>query len=281
MNNIVKSPSKHYSPLRYPGGKSCLSNFLATVIKNNKIADCTYVEPYAGGAGAALSMLFLEQVDNIIINDLDKAIYSFWKAILNHTDAFIEKIETTPINMDEWYIQREIYQSKRSNQLDLGFATFYMNRTNRSGIIEGGPIGGVNQTGKWLIDARFNKPKLIQRIKDIASYKSRIKVTNKDGIDLLKEIHKNKNQFIYLDPPYYIKGSCLYLNHYLQDNHEKLANFLNKHNNFYWMLTYDNVPEIKELYTDRQYYDFSLQYHIDLPKLGKEVLVVSDKICLS
>jgi len=281
MNRIVKSASKHYSPLRYPGGKSCLSDFLASVIKNNKIKDCTYVEPYAGGAGAALTMLFLEKVDNIIINDLDKSIYSFWRSVLNQTDAFIEKIETTKVSMKEWYKQREIYRSKNPNQLDLAFATFFMNRTNRSGIIEGGVIGGVNQTGNWLIDARFNKPALIQRIRNIASYKSRIQVTNEDGIELLKRIHKNKNQFIYLDPPYYLKGSALYLNHYVQDNHESLAKFLNKHNNFYWVLTYDNVPEIKALYLARQYYDFSLQYHIDLPKLGNEILVHSDKISLS
>ena len=212
MQEIVKSPSKHYSPLRYPGGKSSLSCFLATLIKNNKIENCTYVEPYAGGAGAALTLLFLEKVDSIIINDLDKAIYSFWKAILNHTDKFVEKIQNVEISIEEWRRQKEIYRNKRSTQLDLGFAAFYLNRTNRSGIIEGGPIGGVNQTGKWLIDARFNKADLIERIKNIASYKSRIKVSNKDGIELLKLLHTNKNYFIYLDPPYYVKGSCLYLN---------------------------------------------------------------------
>jgi DNA adenine methylase len=281
MNSIVKSPSKHYSPLRYPGGKACLSGFLSSVIKHNKIKDCTYVEPYAGGAGAALTLLFLEKVDNIIINDLDKSIYSFWRAILNQTEAFIEKVQRTKVNMNEWHKQREIYRSKNSNQLELGFATFFMNRTNRSGIIEGGPIGGVNQTGKWLIDARFNKTELIQRIRNIASYKSRIVVTNQDGIELLKRIHKNKNQFTYLDPPYYIKGSCLYLNHYLQDNHEKLANFLNSHNNFYWILTYDNVKQIKTMYRDRKHYDFSFHYHVDIPKLGKEILVLSDKVLLN
>jgi DNA adenine methylase len=239
------------------------------------------VEPYAGGAGAALTLLFLEKVDSIIINDLDKAIYSFWKAILNHTDKFVEKIQNVEISIEEWRRQKEIYRNKRSTQLDLGFAAFYLNRTNRSGIIEGGPIGGVNQTGKWLIDARFNKADLIERIKNIASYKSRIKVSNKDGIELLKLLHTNKNYFIYLDPPYYVKGSCLYLNHYKQDNHKKLSDFLNKHNKFYWVLTYDNVKEIKELYSKRRLCDFSFNYHVDRPKLGEEILVLSDKICWS
>lgn len=281
MKSIIKSPSKHYSPLRYPGGKACLADYLGTLIKKNNINDCVYVEPYAGGSGAALTLLFLEKVDHIIINDLDKAVYSFWKAILTQTEKFIKKIDNAELSIKEWHKQRAIYRNKKANQLELGFATFYLNRTNRSGIIEGGPIGGMEQTGKWLIDARFNKEELISRIKNIASYKSRITVTNKDGIELLKELHKNKNYFIYLDPPYFVKGSCLYLNHYQQDNHEKLAKFLNNHNKFYWAMTYDNVAQIKNLYIERRLYDFNLNYHVDLPKLGKEVLVLSDKINLN
>jgi DNA adenine methylase len=236
------------------------------------------VEPYAGGAGAALTLLFLEKVDSIIINDFDRAIYSFWKSILTNTNEFIDRVMSVDLTMNEWYRQREIYRDKKSKQLDLGFATFFMNRTNRSGIIEGGPIGGVNQTGNWLIDARFNREGLSERIENIASYKSRIRVTNKDGIDLLKEVKKEKEIFVYLDPPYYVKGSCLYLNHYQQNNHTNLANFLNKSNRLNWVMTYDNVPEIKNLYPDRKVFDFSLNYHVDLPKLGKEVLILSDKI---
>ena len=278
MEKIIKAPSKHYSPLRYPGGKACLSNYLSSLVKINDISSCTYVEPYAGGSGAALTMLFLEKVDNIIINDFDKAIYSFWKSILTNTDAFVEKVNSVNLSMKEWYRQREIYRNKRSKQFDLGFAAFYLNRTNRSGIIEGGPIGGLDQTGEWLIDARFNRKELIERIENIASYKGRIRVMNEDGIELLKKVHKNKNHFIYLDPPYFVKGSCLYLNHYQQDNHEKLAKFLNAHNNCYWVLTYDNVKQIKKLYPDRRLYNFNLNYHVNSPKLGKELLVLSDKV---
>jgi DNA adenine methylase len=281
MSNIVASPSKHYSPLRYPGGKSCLYGYLSSLIKKNNIKECSYIEPYAGGAGAALTLLFLEKVDSIVINDLDKAIYSFWKSIISNSKDFIGKIRSTEITIDEWHNQREIYKNKKSKQLDLGFAAFFLNRTNRSGIIEGGPIGGISQKGKWLINARFNKEKLISRIQNIASYRARIKVINKDGIELLKETHKEKNQFVYLDPPYYIKGSCLYLNHYNQENHIKLANFLNRHNNFYWVLTYDSVAGVKDLYKNRRLYDFSLNYHIGMPKVGKELLILSDKVALN
>lgn len=278
MQPIIKSPSKHYSPLRYPGGKAGLADFISFLIKQNEIKECTYIEPYAGGAGAALTLLFLEKVDNIIINDFDRAIYCFWKSVLNDTEKFVDKIYNANLSIKEWHKQRDIYRNKKAKQLDLGFAAFFLNRTNRSGIIEGGPIGGVNQTGKWLIDARFNKEELAQRIINISSYKTRIKVTNKDGVELIKELYKNKNTFIYLDPPYYVKGSSLYLNHYQEDNHAELAKFLNKHNNFYWALTYDRVLEIKALYSNRRQYNFSFNYHIDQPKLGKEILVLSDKL---
>lgn len=276
-NTIVKSASKHYSPLRYPGGKASLSLFLASLLRENKISEC-YVEPYAGGSGAALTLLMLEKVDTIIINDLDRAIYSFWKSILNSTDEFIDKIKKTRVNLHEWYRQREIYRNKNSNQFDLGFATFFLNRTNRSGIIEGGPIGGVKQNGKWLINARFNKENLIERITNIASYRSRICVKNYDGIDLMKKVYKEREFFIYLDPPYFVKGSSLYLNHYLKSNHQQLACFLNKNSKANWVLTYDNVSEIRELYEGRKIIDFKLHYFCDLPKMGKEILVISDSI---
>ena len=276
MHNIVRSPGKYYSPLRYPGGKSCLAYYISNLIELNKIGECTYVEPYAGGAGAALTMLILEKVDRIIINDLDKSVYSFWKAITTQTDRFVEKIRRINVNIHEWHFQKEVYHDKNSKQFDLGFAAFFLNRTNRSGIIEGGPIGGIQQKSAWPINARFNKTELISRIEKIASYGSRINVTNQDGIELLKSVKNNKKYFVYLDPPYYVKGSCLYLNHYNFSDHKELANFLNSHNDFYWALSYDNIEEIKKMYSKRNHFGFSIKYHIDTPKQGEELMVLSD-----
>ncbi|MCP5274891.1 MAG: DNA adenine methylase [Burkholderiales bacterium] len=268
---------KHNSPLRYPGGKSILSGFFLDLIDENNMAGCTYVEPYAGGAGSALSLLYLEKVDNILINDLDKAIYSFWKSIVTYSGQFIEKIEEVELNIEEWRKQKEIYQSKTSDAFALGFSAFYLNRTNHSGILNGGPIGGLEQKGNWKIDARFNKDSLIQKIRKISLYKNRIKVSNKDGIKLLRSLKKDKNTLIYLDPPYFDKGSSLYLNHYKPLNHEQLRDELNRANSK-WVLTYDHVPEISELYKTRQNYLFTLNYSADKPKVGKEVLVLSETL---
>lgn len=277
---VIKRPNKFYSPLRYPGGKASLSSFLFDVIDYNYIVNCTYIEPFAGGAGAALTLLFLEKVDQIIINDLDRSIYAFWKSILNYTERFIEKIRDIDVIIEEWHKQRQIYKDNGSSEFDRGFATFFLNRTNRSGIIEGGPIGGMKQNGKWKINARFNKENLIERIKKLALYRSRIKILNLDGIKLMKQICNIPNILIYVDPPYYEKGSSLYLNHYNESNHIALANFLNDNQEIFWLLTYDNVPEINALYADRTTIEFDLHYHINKPKMCKEILIKSDSIAI-
>lgn len=266
----------HYSPLRYPGGKTFLFPFFDKVIKEKKIRNTTYVEPFAGGAGAALALLFLEKVDNIVINDLDKAIYSFWKSAIFDSERFVEKILTTPITIKEWREQKKIYNNKKSNYFNLGFSTFFLNRTNMSGILDGGPIGGVNQNGRWKINARFNKGKLIEKILQLSLYKNRISLFNEDGLELIKDYLNKKNVFIYLDPPYFDKGATLYLNHYQKKDHEALSQKLNRNSKSFWLLTYDNCNEIKSLYKNREIINFSLNYNAYKSRKGKEIMILSD-----
>jgi len=266
----------HYSPLRYPGGKTSLFPFFDKVIKKHQLKNITYVEPYAGGAGAALALLFLEKVDRIVINDLDKAIFSFWKSVVFNSDKFVEKIYSVSLSMSEWKRQREIYRNEKKDEFSLGFATFFLNRTNISGILDGGPIGGKGQKGRWKIDARFNREKLVEKIYQLSQYKNRILVTNEDGLDLINNYLNKKNVLIYLDPPYYEKGSTLYLNHYKKNDHEKLANKLNQNPNSFWLLTYDNKSEIKSLYPLRRIVNFSLNYNAYKSRKGKEVMIFSD-----
>jgi len=276
--DIPKTKKYQYSPLRYPGGKSALFSLVDQIIKDNKLENSTYIEPFAGGAGIALSLLLLEKVNKIIINDLDRAIFCFWKTILNDTDKFIKKIQKTNVTISEWRKQKKIYLDTSSNDFDLAFATFFLNRTNRSGILNAGAIGGVEQLGNWKLDARFNKENLISRIKKISYYKDRIIVKNIDGIKLVKGLINKKSSFVYLDPPYYDKGSCLYLNHYKPEDHKKLADFLNKNKGGNWMLTYDNVEPIRELYSKRKSFEFSLNYHAHKSKKGSELLVLSNAL---
>lgn len=269
------------SPLRYPGGKTRLASFLARAVDENfkKDEKVALVEPYAGGAGASLSLLFAGKVDEIIINDLDKAIYTFWNVAVSDPEFLIRKIQSIEISIDEWKKQKRIYATSTSDK-KLAFATLFLNRTNRSGIMDGGPIGGVEQTSQWKIDARFTKRTIIDRLTQIKEYRDKIDVLGLDGIDLLKKLETDKqanNYFVFLDPPYYQKGKSLYLNHYNDENHRELAKFLEM-SSLKWIMTYDNVTYIKNLYSKKRTSRYSIQHNAFESRIGREIMIFSDDI---
>lgn len=265
------------SPLRYPGGKASLYQPLRRLIRVNGLTSGTYVEPYAGGAGAALALLVTGQVHNIVINDLDPAIYAFWKALVNEPSEFSSLIDGAELTLEEWSRQRSIYLSApRDDYMRLGFATFYLNRTNRSGALNGGVIGGKNQGGRYRIDARFNKSTLIERVRLISLYSRRITVTNLDGLSVIKNYAPRDGIFIYADPPYFDKSGSLYLNSFKESDHAVLADCLNGFNNARWLLTYDNVYKAHELYADRRRQLFSLHYSAHRVTDAQEVMIFSD-----
>ena len=273
-----KSRKNYHSPLRYPGGKTSLLPFFEKIIEDHDLEKITYIEPFAGGAGAALALLLSGKVGRIVINDLDRAIYAFWKSSVFSFAEFIKKIKKTPVTISEWKKQKAIYNDPKASLFDLGFATFFLNRTNTSGILDGGLIGGLKQKSKYKIDARFNKDALIERIQQIALYKDKISIFNKDGLQLIGEYLNKKNAFIYLDPPYFEKGATLYLNHYKKEDHEALAKKLNNSPDAFWLLTYDNKKEIKSLYPDRKIVNFSLNYNAYESRKGREVMIFSDAL---
>jgi DNA adenine methylase len=271
--------AESFSPLRYPGGKQILARVLAHLIRVNGREGGVYVEPYAGGAGAALSLLFGEYVKQVIINDADPHIHAFWDAVVNRTDEFLKLLRDTPLTVDEWKKQRQLYvKPSRCSQVRLGFATFYLNRCNRSGIIgNAGLIGGQKQTGQWKMDARFNREDLAERIERIARYKGRITLHNLDAADFIQTVVPEPSlvdrAFVYLDPPYYAKGSQLYLNHYTSENHADFAKSL-ADAAFVWVMSYDNVPEIRKLYHAYRQVSFNLGYSAREWRIGKELLII-------
>jgi len=270
------------SPLRYPGGKSVLTDYLVSVIKLNNLGNCKYIEPYAGGAGAALNLLFLEHVNEILINDADYNIFCFWNSVLNETNRLIDLINETEVNMDNWRMQKDvILKPKKYSKLKIGFATFFLNRCNRSGIITGGPIGGCHQLGKWKIDARYNKPDLIERIKKIAYHKERISLSNLDALELINSILSKggvEGCFFFLDPPYFEKGQDLYLNYYVENDHENLAHLLNSGTMPSWVLTYDNVPQVVSLYRNKRFFNYDINYSANNHRKGREIIIFSDNL---
>lgn len=270
----------YLSPLRYPGGKNKLSEFFQDIVYSNGLCGGTYIEPYAGGASIAISLLLNNHVDKIIINDVDLAVYSFWYSLINNTENLCKKICDTPVTVKEWDKQKEIQKNKKNvSCLDLGFSTFYLNRTNRSGIINGGIIGGREQNGEWKIDSRYNKKNLIKRIQNIADYGNRISLHNEDSIQFIKNIKKSLSEksIVYLDPPYYNKGSKLYVNFYKHEDHVKLSLFIKKLK-CKWILTYDYTDNILDLYRDVSRKVLTLSYSAAFKMQGIEMLAYSDNL---
>lgn len=272
-----------FSPLRYPGGKAVLANFFKDIIYINDLEGCTYCEAYAGGAGAALDLLISKTVRNIWLNDIDIHIYSFWISILKNTQKFIEKIIETDVNIDNWKIQQKIYlQPENYSTIEVGFSTFFLNRCNRSGILtKAGPIGGMEQKGNYPIYARFNKKDLLERIKLIASYSDQIKIFNLDAVAFLDRITAElnvSNVLVYMDPPYYNKGKTLYLNFYQHRDHINISEKLSETKNLKWIVSYDNVNEIQNIYNQYRTASFDLNYSLQETKKGSELFVFSNEI---
>ncbi len=235
----------------------------------------TYIEPFAGGAGIALELLEKNIVNEIVINDFDKGIYSFWKAILTETDRFIDDIRNVTLNIDEWNRQRTIIEDCSKYSYELGFATFYLNRTNRSGIIKGGVIGGIEQSGNWRMDARFNRETLIERIINIVNRKKSIHIYNKDVSSFVKRYlpKYEQNAFVYFDPPYLGKGKQLYLNFFSYDDHVRIERMINSQVNCDWVITYDDVQEIADIYQNHVLRRFDLKYSAAVKRKASEIII--------
>ncbi|HTX35995.1 MAG TPA: DNA adenine methylase [Bryobacteraceae bacterium] len=272
----------HYTPLRYPGGKGKLAPYIKQVIKENGLLDGEYVEPYAGGAAVALELLFHEYVSHIHINDVSRPIYAFWNSVLNHTDRLCQLIRDTPLDLRAWDVQKRAFAAADSaDDVALGFATFYLNRTNRSGILNGGAIGGRDQTGPWKIDARFSREELIFRVESIAKMGGRISLSGLDALEFLRAGLRAwpAKTLIYLDPPYYTKGRDLYYDFYQHEDHVKVAAFaVTKLVRQRWIVSYDNEAAIRDLYKGHQTISYSLGYSARDAREGAEVMFFSDSL---
>ena len=277
---------RYDSPLRYPGGKASLAGFLARTIGLNDLYGCTYFEPFAGGAGAALRLLREEVVSELRINDLDARITAFWHAVLNERERFVDAIWSVPLSVAEWEKQREIYRrGDTSKGFELGFATFYLNRCNRSGVLfRAAPIGGQEQNGKWKIDARFNRAALAERVIAIWQRRESIHVTNLDAREfLVHHLPRGRERgrvFAYLDPPYHSKGSRLYLNHYRDSDHKQLARYMQRQRKLNWVISYDDVPRVRDLYASCTVGCLSIRYSFQQKTQTRELVIAPTHVHL-
>jgi len=263
------------SPLRYPGGKGMLANFMKLVMLQNDLLDGHYVEVYAGGAALAWTLLFDGFVRHVHLNDVNKSLYAFWRSVLEDTDDLCKLVRDTPVTIDEWQRQKAI-QSDPDNHstLQLGFSTFFLNRTNRSGIVTGGVIGGKAQQGKWKLDARFNKPDLLARIQRIACHAEKVSIYGRDAAEFITQVVPTlpDKTLVYLDPPYHSKGKDLYQNRYTGEDHVEIANLVHGHLRHPWIVSYDAAPEVVQLYSEFQSMRYGLSYSAQSRYVGSEIM---------
>jgi DNA adenine methylase len=264
------------SPLRYPGGKAALAGFFGELIGRLGVQPATYVEPYAGGAGAGIALLRQDIVQQLVVNDVDPAVYCFWVSVVGQPELFAARIVGTPLNVEEWRRQKAIYRAAdESDPLALGFAFFYLNRTNRSGILNAGPIGGVSQNGNYKIDARFNRDQLAERVAAIGALASRITVLGLDGMSVTKRYIADNSAFVYIDPPYVDMGGRLYLNAFTHRDHADLAGELDQQPDGNWVLTYDPSDFIRQLYQHHDIREYQLSYSAHRTGKAHELLIPS------
>lgn len=265
------------SPLRYPGGKASIYDMTRDVIASHDMDLCQYAEPYAGGCGLALRLLTNNVVEELHLNDIDQSIASLWNCIVNQPEELASLISSAKLDMDEWYKQKAIQDIKNTvDPLELAFSTLFLNRTNRSGIIKAGVIGGKKQDGAYRMDCRFNKAALIKKVHQIAAIKDKIHIYNMDAIEFIEKLESLvlPKPLLMVDPPYYNKGQSLYTNFYNHEDHAAVSEKLAK-TDLPWLLTYDNTPEISELYKKFAQYQFDINYSAAKKRIGNELFITS------
>ena len=267
------------SPLRYPGGKRALAGTIAETMTANGLVGAQYFEPFAGGGAVGLHLLGRGIASEIHLNDIDPSIHCFWQAITQETEQFAQWVMTVPINLTEWKHQQEIYRrADLDKPFELGFAAFYLNRCNHSGIISGStPIGGYAQRGKWTMDIRFYRETLARRVRNIGEARDHIHIYNMDAIEFIQSGMPPGSEptFLYLDPPYQSNGSRLYARYYESDNHRQLAVYLARRPDLCWAMSYDDTPRIRELYPERSVSNIYLGYSLHRKRMSRELLIFS------
>lgn len=269
----------HFTPLRYPGGKARLALFVKRLVQTNDLLDGEYVEAYAGGAAVAVELLLHEYVSRIHINDISRPIHAFWKSVLSDTDELCRLVRDTRLTMRVRDRQKNILTNQSDHDdLALGFAMFFLNRTNRSGILNAGVIGGRDQSGPWKIDARYNADELVRRITAIANMRERIRLTRLDALEFLRKGCKvwPKKTLIYCDPPYYVKGRDLYYDYYEPQDHKRVAQFITREiKRQKWIVSYDNVRQVQELYAGCERIKYRIGYSARTSREGAEIMFFS------
>ncbi|MFE9836011.1 DNA adenine methylase [Streptomyces sp. NPDC005551] len=273
---------RYISPLRYPGGKARLAPYIAHLLSRQRPRPRSYAEAFAGGAGAALRLLTENEVEHIYLNDLDPGVAALWRCIFLDPDALTQSVKSAEVTIDAWHRHAEIYNNPSDRtDIELGFSTFFLNRCNRSGILRARPIGGLDQTGNWKIDARFNRDSLVERIEYLAKFRDRVTISQMDARSFIRHLEPQSDDILmYVDPPYIVQGDRLYLDSLTSGDHEELADIL-RDTKLRWLLTYDANKRItNELYKGFRCVEFDILHTAQMQRTGVEYAIFGDRLIL-
>jgi DNA adenine methylase len=165
----------------------------------------------------------------------------------------------------------KVETASSDNVVDLGLACLFYNRSNFSGILAAGPIGGMEQKSVYTIDCRTNKDEIIVRLLAAATFANAVDVRHCDAAEYLLDKHGG-NRIFYVDPPYFVKGELLYRHFYKMGDHKRLASSLSSLNQP-WFLSYDVHHVIEYLYEGFHINKLSFRYSAHSPKNHDELLI--------
>ncbi len=269
------------SPLRYPGGKASLSRYIADVLESNLLTSCTFYEPYVGGGSISLELLERGSITKAVWLEKDPLVFAFWHCLLHQGYELYDEIESLDITIEKWKSLlsfRDVREPPECDEelLNLGVAGLFFNRTNFSGILKAGPIGGRSQLSDYSLDCRFKKDRMLGLIKYLyEKYSGHIEIYYGDALTFLEarrcEI-LNSFSFVYIDPPYYKKGKNLYRYYYTDEDHTRLANHITSQS-YPWLVSYDDDLFIRNLYKNSEIQPIYLDYTAYTSRKGMELLI--------
>jgi DNA adenine methylase len=261
------------SPLRYPGGKS---KALKTIIPHLPPNIKEYREPFVGGGSVflAVKQLFGRQIQSYWINDLNYDLFCFWKYAQSDIEHLVSQVRDIKQKYDNG---RELFHNLthsdlKPSEFERAVRFFVLNRITFSGTVDS---GGYSQQA---FERRFTDSS-IERLQKLSSVLSLVRITNQDYEELL--FQNGENVFIFLDPPYFRSTkSCLYGvkgNLHTSFDHERFANNMRRCSH-QWLITYDDSPEIRELFDFAKITPWNLQYGMNNYKqtsaaAGQEIMI--------
>lgn len=237
------------SPFRYPGGKTWLVPELRKWLLSLGFEPDAFIEPFAGGAIAGLTVAAEKLAYSVVLSELDDDVASVWKVIIEGTDQEVAWLcrrivdfEVTPEEV------RNVLLSEPSIQKARAFRTIIKNRMQRGGIMApGAGLVKTGEAGKGL-RSRWYPDTLSARIRSLRKLRDRITFLQCDAFDVIQQFVANPKAAFFVDPPYTAggkrAGARLYIHNEI--DHERLFSIMAKVRGAA-MLTYDDVPEVREM----------------------------------